>query len=533
MNVHLYTTHQPNCLWKLIKQFVRLSFLIALLLSTATVGYAQNDASDGNAPTKRVFLPLVASNQDKVASEPMETIAADEPLDPSIDTAADYDPILTAESPASVEAAGSGTTFFVTKVEDTEDGTCSPVDCSLREASAAAAADPTTHDNIMLFGGIFPITTKPLQLVNVTLIGVGATQTVLENVGFILNVPMNTIEIPIVYTYPPLTPVLNTWVQLEKLTIRNNQFGNPAAGIKHSWGKLTLKNVRIQKHRQGISSIPLNLADSKGIFLYNSDIDTNGKGLVIEQGSGYLENSVVRNSETLGLEIRQSNITFANTTVSSNAGGGIYLQKSTGDIFGSALIFNQQYGIFVNASTLNLTNSTVSSNDSTSIAAGLGVDGDGAGLWVGQGSTANLTFVTIAKNKVNNSTAGLYVSPNGKNTINLQKSLVADNVRKNGQASDCMGTLISGGYNLFESTTGCILGGSNTGNIIGTDPKLGTLALNGGTTKNHQPASNSPAVDAIQGAACPNVAVDQRNIVRPRDGNSDGVWGCDIGALER
>jgi hypothetical protein len=72
-----------------------------------------------------------------------------------------------------------------------------------------------------------------------------------------------------------------------------------------------------------------------------------------------------------------------------------------------------------------------------------------------------------------------------------------------------------------------------SGDSSGVDPKLGSLAFNGGTTRNHLPASSSRAVDAIQGMACPNLSLDQRAIIRPRDGNGDGIWGCDMGAIER
>jgi len=57
------------------------------------------------------------------------------------------------------------------------------------------------------------------------------------------------------------------------------------------------------------------------------------------------------------------------------------------------------------------------------------------------------------------------------------------------------------------------------------DPKLGTLASNGGPTKTHALLAGSPALDAASGADCP--AKDQRGVVRPQG------TGCDIGSYEK
>lgn len=522
--------HRNNRTVKSNKAFVQLLLIMSMLLATSMTSYAQSAPAGDATGANRLFLPLVSGLAASPAAGPADEQVTS--VEPTADSLSDYDAISETEAAALIDAAASNFIFIVTKTADTNDGACSPSDCSLREAAAAAAADPTTHDTILLFVGVFPINGQPLQLVNVSLLGEGATKTIIEGASSIFAPPMNTIEMPMALTPPPWQPVLNTWLQLEKLAIRSSSIGNPAAGIKHAWGKLTLKNVRIQKHKQGIASAPINLADSQGIFLYNSDIDTNEKGLLIENGSASIENSVIRNSSGLGIELRQSTATLANTTLTSNGGGGLYLQKSTVDIAGSALIFNKKGAIFLNGATLTMASSTLSSNDSSVTGGGLGVDGAGATLWVGQGSTANLAFVTIAKNKVPNGTAGLYVSLYGTNSVQMRNSIVAGNLQQNGQAGDCTGVLTSGGYNLIKNKSGCTMPAAS-GDISGVDPKLGSLALNGGTTKNHLPASSSPAVDVIQGMACPSLSVDQRIITRPRDGNGDGIWGCDMGAVER
>ena len=70
-------------------------------------------------------------------------------------------------------------------------------------------------------------------------------------------------------------------------------------------------------------------------------------------------------------------------------------------------------------------------------------------------------------------------------------------------------------------------------NLLGIDPQLGPLALNGGSTRTHALPATSPVVD--KGMA---TATDQRGIARPFDiaailnGTAAGANGADIGAFE-
>ena len=61
-------------------------------------------------------------------------------------------------------------------------------------------------------------------------------------------------------------------------------------------------------------------------------------------------------------------------------------------------------------------------------------------------------------------------------------------------------------------------------NIRNTNPLLGLLQLNGGTTPTHALLPGSPAIDSANSAFC--TPVDQRRVARPR-----GPL-CDIGAFE-
>ena len=129
--------------------------------------------------------------------------------------------------------------------------------------------------------------------------------------------------------------------------------------------------------------------------------------------------------------------------------------------------------------------------------------------------------------------AGIYVHAGA--TLLLGHSIIhgdvvtpgTSDVGGSGLASDpdAFGVLSSGGYNLVH------IRGASSGWVVsdlpdGTDPLLGPLKNNRGTTLTFLPLAASPAIDAgmIPPGDCP--AVDQRGQSRP--------WGstCDIGAVE-
>jgi subtilisin-like proprotein convertase family protein len=86
---------------------------------------------------------------------------------------------------------------------------------------------------------------------------------------------------------------------------------------------------------------------------------------------------------------------------------------------------------------------------------------------------------------------------------------------------NCTSALISNGNNL-DSGTSCAL--SATGDISNTDPLLGPLGSNGGSTLTRQLQVDSRAIDAGNNTSCP--PIDQRGIARPQGDR------CDIGAYE-
>src|SRR5919106_307234 len=205
---------------------------------------------------------------------------------------------------------------------------------------------------------------------------------------------------------------------------------------------------------------------------------------------------------TSGGVLNSGDLTMANVSVTMN---------TTGPLTGG--------GGIDNAAALTLANVTVSGNRA-------GTDGGG----IFNSGTVTLTNVTLSGNKGDRG-GGLYTGPGG--TLRLENSMVANNIdaSPSNQRPDCLGPLVSGGYNFVENAAGCA-GITGAGDITALDPKLGPLLDNGGPTPTQAPAADSPLIDAGNPAtagsgsgAC--TASDQRGAPRAL-----GVR-CDIGAVEQ
>lgn len=227
-----------------------------------------------------------------------------------------------------------------------------------------------------------------------------------------------------------------------------------------------------------------------------------------------------------GILARNSLLKVGDSTVSQNSvgaqgfGGGIYVFQGTGMVVNSTISENTSAGgggIYSLLSSVSLTNSTVSSNVASIL---------GGGILADIQSAVSLSLTTVTNNSSPNG-AGVDVS--SFSTISVYTSIIANQAA----GQDCLnagGTISSLGYNI-ESSTSC--GFTNTGDQQNTDPKLGPLQNNGGPTKTHALATNSPAIDAGQ-ASC-GIATDQRGEPRPVDYPGVGPVGealCDVGAYE-
>jgi hypothetical protein len=136
----------------------------------------------------------------------------------------------------------------------------------------------------------------------------------------------------------------------------------------------------------------------------------------------------------------------------------------------------------------------------------------------------------VADSDANNSGDGGGLANAG--TAVLRNSILGENVDASAGGSifpDCSGGFTSDGYNLIENTTGCAIGGSNTGNITGVDPNLAALALNGGRTQTNAFPTGSPPHNTANPGGCVDntgaaVLADQRDGAR--------LNRCDMGAFE-
>jgi uncharacterized repeat protein (TIGR01451 family)/CSLREA domain-containing protein len=277
---------------------------------------------------------------------------------------------------------------------------------------------------------------------------------------------------------------------------------------------------------------------------------TNGETVAVT-----IENSTIRNNHTFfgggGLYVYAEDsgsaaaVTLAETTIEDNSsgyGGGLYAHADGSDttitvtLESSVVSHNDARvhggGFYASNSTLMLNNSTVSDNT---------CDGYGGGIYMdGIRDVANLNNVTITGNTADDDNIGDGgiggIGDDDGSTVNIKNTIIAGNHDNSGTgAEDCRvsGTFNSLGYNLVGDGTGCPSTG--TGDQTTTDPRLGPLADNGGDTPTHALLSGSPAIDAV--ADCTDlsgnpVAIDQRGVSRPVDGDGNGTVLCDVGAYE-
>ncbi len=367
----------------------------------------------------------------------------------------------------------------------------------------------------------------------------------------------------------------------------NNNIGNTANGNKHggvgaaffSLGafNVTMTNVTINGNMGGgDKGGGLRIIDGGNFTLNRCNITNNtmSSGAVLSFGGGVAvinTSTVTINDGNItgntaagisgftgiagGIDNEGSTLTLNNTTVANNNAsghGGILTTTQTSTSSAVTTLNNSTVsgnnatstsgGIStfteaVHTSTTNINNSTVSGNSA---------GGSGGGIYMFGGiSTVNINFSTITNNTADSGGTsggdggGIRNSGTG-GAINIKNSILSGNLRQTpGMTSgkDCAGNLVSGDYNLIGNTSGCFISGTTTNNIVGADPQLGTLALNGGVTMNHLPATTSPVIDSIPNGIndCGTTPFnfDQKAVVRPFDNDFDGANSCDRGASER
>jgi uncharacterized repeat protein (TIGR01451 family) len=321
---------------------------------------------------------------------------------------------------------------------------------------------------------------------DLTLDGVGRASTILDGNGLdrVIDVPATSI------------------VNLSGLTIRNG-LSDKGAGLAVAAGTTTLTRITVSGchatgrggglHTQGATLI---LSD---VVVTGNRSDTFGGGMANQSGAATLTDVTISGNtaaDSGGGYAHQSNAgasTLNRVTISGNTatsfGGGLYAQVGAN----------------------SLTNVTVSGNNAT----------NGGGLYNGAGTLA-LMNVTIAGNTAVTSGAAIHNAA-AATGITLKNTIVSSTPSND----NCFGPLTDQDQNL-DNGNSC--GFSLSGDLTNTDPLLGPLQDNGGSTATHALLAGSPVIDKGSNIGCP--AVDQRTSPRPLDGDGDGTATCDMGAVE-
>ncbi len=289
-------------------------------------------------------------------------------------------------------------------------------------------------------------------------------------------------------------------------TFKNNLATLAGGVISNQSGIATLVACTMEKNNSNgrggaVDNIPgiLNMSQST---VKQNHAHTNG-GFVFNQG--------------------QSQVNILETTIEGNTvqgnGGAIYTETGSVSIEKSTVYFSaaEKGAIFCLDGDVMIKNSTISSNTATY----------GGGIY-NQGGQVELLDATVAYNSVEQKGGGLY-NANPLSVTQIKNTLIAANdavLSSHDVFNMTAAAMTSFGHNLIGNNDGCSFN-SSTGDQIGTpvqpiNPKLGPLAMNGGSTRTHALLEGSPAIDAGMTVS----PVDQRDSARPA-GTAD-----DIGAFE-
>ncbi|MFL5891297.1 MAG: choice-of-anchor Q domain-containing protein [Solirubrobacterales bacterium] len=402
--------------------------------------------------------------------------------------------------------------------DKTIDGVCmTPSNvCTLRAALEEANANTPQPDTID-FALAFPTEIQlpsalPDIADDVTIHGPGASQLAIDGAN----------------SFRVISQLGSTSVTISGLTIRHGRAPGPAANVTGggivSAGDLTLDHVVVT---QNIAS--------------GSDT-TFGGGIYFGGGTLTLTHSTVSDNHS---------VVMLSGTGSPNAyGGGIYLNGGTLVLDHSTVSGNHASstvtspvspshgaahggGIYADGE-VQMDQSTISGNASNATGASDSNTANGGGLAEGNNGHLTVTGSTFSDNALvalptpSAFTDGANITV-GPMAGTFESSIVANPVG-NGFHDCNAGSLGSNGYNLDEDDS---CGFDDATDLTG-DPKLGSLADNGGATRTQALAADSPAID--QGKSF-GATTDQRGLGYPRISDLLGTPnatgdGADIGAFE-
>lgn len=416
----------------------------------------------------------------------------------------------------STQAAPLANTWFVDGTTGNNGNTCLSSGAAC-ETIAGAMGKAAIDDVIVIAAGTYHENlTDSLIVQDLTLNGAGVGSTIIDGSasGRVLETTGN--------------------VTITGVTIQNGLF-NPGdtfggAGIAN-YGNLWIEDSLITGN--STSTGGGGIFNNNQLTLVFSEVSGNTAGGI---GGGIVNyiNSTITVTESLinnndanqgGGLYSIGKVFLTDSTVQSNTaevtGGGVLIWGGTAVLDRVTITQNEavQYGagLLNNGGVFTMTNSTVSANSAPDY---VGVSNIGATV------KATILNSTIAYNVVTSANTPRFggVSNTSGGTLTIQNSIVAHN-----DQWQCLSNSnwTSAGNNL-SSDTRCAFTAS--GDMQSTDPLLAPLADYGGSTFTHALSPSSPAIDAGNNAACPDV--DQRSSERPVDGDNNATAVCDIGAFE-
>ena len=139
----------------------------------------------------------------------------------------------------------------------------------------------------------------------------------------------------------------------------------------------------------------------------------------------------------------------------------------------------------------------------------------------------NLNFATIIHNRASDVGGGIFNEDNGS-TVTLKNSILAHNITKNSQISECEGSIDLSSTNIMltQNLGNCTL--NITGNLLTEDPLLQVQENQGIHSPIYVLSDDSPAIDSGDCTDLNNndVSTDLRGFLRPYGAS------CDLGSFE-
>ena len=437
-------------------------------------------------------------------------------------------------------APARAASFAVNTLADSNNGSCG-APCSLRDAiTAANLAGGTNTITFSVSGSITLGSALPQITNNLTIIGNGAANTIIDgagsyqvfNIGNGVTASLSDLTIQN-GSAPTGGGVANVGIlAVTNSTVSNNSATDSGGGI-YNGGTLTLTNSTISSNSAYNSSGGI-LNERGAVTITNSTLSNNtttrysGGGIYNFQGTLTITGSTVSNNVagggTGGIVNDFATLTITSSIVSGNSGfsGGIDNALGTVTITSSTLSGNTGTsggGILNDGDTITLINSTLSGNTGD----------DGGGIYNYDHGKMTLINTTLSGNFANSKGGGIYDDDTSEIML-INSTLSENSTSGDGGSTWRSGTVIAsnsifynnvgnqdcfGGILEFAPNLGC--GGAVTG-----DPMLG--AFNG----TYYPLlSGSPAIDAGDNSRIPSgITTDQIGNPRIQGGT------VDLGAYE-